>query len=479
MSFVYLVEPMRCFTARMPVTGAIRTWLMPLIVLSLAGALVCCGDSSNSSGAPTLQHIKVTPTPFSTGIGIARQLTATGTYSDSSTAIITSGVTWQSIDTSVATVTNGVVTGVALGSTTVSASLGMVSTSLPVKVTVNAWSQCASMEVPFVSAAALLQTGKVLVVGVSDSTAAAAELYDPSADKWTPTGPMIVPIRVSPAAVLLADGRMLVAGGGASGGGGYVFPSAEIYDPSTNSWSATPDMPSEGAYIDKDTAVLLPNGQVLIAGGASADQEDVSSTADLYDPLANTWTTTARMSVARFFFTLTLLQNGKVLATGGMTPAAGSPPLSFPTASAEMYDPTAGTWTPVAAMNQPRAHHIATLLSNGDVLVIAGDSSSSAAEIYNPNTNTWTEVGNLEIPRTAFTATLLPSGKVIVAGGGLGSGAFSETELFDPVARTWSPAASMETAREGHVATLLENSALLVAGGVGFPPVGATCELYW
>jgi len=113
------------------------------------------------------------------------------------------------------------------------------------------------------------------------------------------------------------------------------------------------------------------------------------------------------------------------------------------------------------------------------VLVISGDSSDSAAEIYDPNTNIWTEVGSLAMPRTAFTATLLPSGKVIVAGGWLGSGALSATELFDPNTGTWSPAASMETAREGHVATLLQNSALLVAGGVGFPPVGATCELYW
>jgi N-acetylneuraminic acid mutarotase len=133
-------------------------------------------------------------------------------------------------------------------------------------------------------------------------------------------------------------------------------------------------------------------------------------------------------------------------------------------------------------MHLPRAHHIAILLSNGDVLVISGDSSSSTAEIYNPNTNTWTEVGNLEIPRNGFTATLLPSGKVIVAGGALGP-AVAETEIFDPVTGTWSPAASMETAREGHVATLLQNSTLLVAGGEASPTggalAGASCELYW
>jgi hypothetical protein len=334
-----------------------------------------------------------------------------------------------------------------------------------------------------VSAAALLQTGKALVVGLDESGSTppvAAELYDPSADAWSPTGPMIVPIRVSPTSTLLADGRMLVAGGAAQGGGGYVFTSAELYEPSTNSWSATPDMPAGGGY-DKNAAVRLSNGQVLIAGGASPDEMDYYNTTELYDPLANAWTTTANMSVVRYYFTLTLLQNGKVLAAGGMTPTYPKPAgfLPAPTASAEIYDPTASTWTPVAAMNLPRANHIAILLSDGDVLVIAGDSSSSAAEIYNPNTNTWTEVGNLEIPRTAFTATLLPSGKVIVAGGESGSGALSETELFDPVTGTWSPAASMESAREQHGATLLPNSTLLVAGGVGSPTAGASCELYW
>ncbi len=456
-----------------------RTCLM-LLVACLAG----CGGSSSSAGAPALHGITITPTPFSTGIGIARKLTATGTYSDLSTAIITSSVTWQSLDSSVATVTDGVVTGVALGSTTVSASLGAVSANLTVNVTANAWSQCASMErATVVTAAALLQNGKVLVVGLDESAstpAVGAELYDPSADAWSRTGPMLVPIRVSPTSTLLADGRVLVAGGAAQGGGGFVFSSAEIYKPSTNSWSATPDMPAGGGYT-KNAAALLPNGRVLIAGGASPDEMDTYNAAELYDPVANAWATTANMSRVRFDFTLTLLQNGKVLAAGGMTPTYPGPVgfLPAPTASAETYDPTARSWTPVSPMNLPRSGHVATLLSNGDVLVISGDISSSATEIYHPSTNTWTEVGNLEIPRTAFTATRLPDGRVIVAGGASGSTALSETELFDPVAGTWSPAASMETAREEHGATLLQNSALLVAGGQASSTASASCELYW
>jgi len=462
----------------------VRSCLMLLIVLLLGGGMSGCGGDSNPSSGPTLQQIKVTPDSLSTGVGIGRQLTAIGTYSDGSTAIITSSATWQSVNASVAVVTGGVVTGVALGSTTISASMGTVSANLPVNVTANAWSPCANMLNTSVGAAALLRSGKVLVVGISGTgTAPASQLYDPVADAWAATGPMLVPIRVAPATTLLADGRFLVAGGAALEGGGYIFPSAEAFDPSSNSWSAIPDTPAGGAYANTG-GVLLPNGQALIAGGGvpgGLDVADASATADLYDPVADAWTTTSHMNVARSSFTLTPLQNGKVLAAGGYTPTNPGPfEYAAPTASSEIYESTTGTWTAVANMNLPRANHVATLLSNGNVLVISGDSSGSAAEIYDPNADTWTEVGNLSIPRLYFTATLLPSGKVIVAGGEYGSGALSSTELFDPGAGTWSPGASMDGARAGHVVTLLQNLALLVAGGgVNSQVPATTCELYW
>ena len=89
-------------------------------------------------------------------------------------------------------------------------------------------------------------------------------------------------------------------------------------------------------------------------------------------------------------FTATLLPNGQVLVAGGSTYAASC------FATAELYNPSTGTWTPTGSMTQPRCYHGATLLQNGEVLVAGGVDSlynspdtSASAELYSPSTGTW------------------------------------------------------------------------------------------
>jgi uncharacterized repeat protein (TIGR03803 family) len=110
------------------------------------------------------------------------------------------------------------------------------------------------------------------------------------------------------------------------------------------------------------------------------------------------------MNVARAGHVATLLPNGQVLVVGGGN-------------SAEIYDPNAGTWTLVASMNDGRSYPSATLLPNGQVLVLGGDPGQTSAELYDPTNDTWTYTGPLNVGRVSHTATLVSQGQVVVAGG--------------------------------------------------------------
>jgi hypothetical protein len=176
----------------------------------------------------------------------------------------------------------------------------------------------------------------------------------------------------------------------------------------------------------RHTATLLPNGKVLVAGGV---RPAYTNTAELYDPLSGTWSTTGSMATARGVHTATLLPSGKVLVAGGRN--------TFSLASAELYDPSSGTWTNAAPLALARYSHTATLLPDGKVLVIGGFLFSggdtialASAELYDPSSGTWSASGPLATARAEHTATLLPNGKVLVAAGVNAIG-FTSAELYD------------------------------------------------
>jgi hypothetical protein len=317
-------------------------------------------------------------------------------------------------------------------------------------------------------AAVLLRSGKVLVAGGVGSSGenGTAELYDPVTGTWSPTGAMSRP-RSGHTATLLPTGKVLVAGGCCS------LSSAELYDPDTGQWTAT------GAMLDDrylHTATLLPTGKVLVVGGQSPSAVPLAS-AELYDPDTGQWSPTGSMSTPRLSHTTTLLPSGKVLAVGGL--GLGPGPVPGPgtfLASAELYDPAAGTWTPAASMLAARAGHTATLLLSGAVLVAGGEAQVPfidalvEAELYDPASGTWRRTRSLFVGRTGHTATRLPSGRVLVVGGTAFFVPFpftvlSDTELFDPESETWSDAGCLVEARDCHTATLLLSGAVLIAGG--------------
>jgi hypothetical protein len=235
---------------------------------------------------------------------------------------------------------------------------------------------------------------------------------------------------------------------------------------------------SMGSARQRHAATVLAGGEVLVTGGYAAG---ILSSAEVYDPLTGEFTGTGTLAAARQNHTATLLASGKVLVIGGEGGAGGGIPL----ATAELYDPATGLFSPAGAMTTARTLHTATLLPGGKVLVTGGLSSHAAAselasaELYDPATNQFTATANaMGAARYWHAAAVLPGGQVLVAGGyGTGGGALASADLFDPATGRFTATQAMTTARYAHSATLLETGQVLVAGGYGGTFL-ATAELY-
>lgn len=342
--------------------------------------------------------------------------------------------------------------------------------------------------------ATLLADGTVLVAGGGKYEAYCtagidfAELYNQVAGSFAPTSPMM-DRRCGQTSTLLQNGKALVTGGFSfdksaclNGGTSPALISAELYDPSSGSFAPTGSM-SEARGLH--TATLLPTGNVLIVGGGNTGggrppfAGDGSATAEVYDPATGTFTPTGNMSTARIGQTATLLLDGRVLIAGGITSGSSGTPL----ATAELYDSITVAFTAAAPMTTPRAGHTATLLPDGKVLVTGGFTDSfgsngfgtDTAEIYDPAKATFRLTNKPMVEgRWAHTAMLLPDGTVLIVGGGS-----SVAETYSASDDSFSAIGLDESDRLGHTATLLKNGSVIIIGGFdyGKGPL-TTAELY-
>ena len=209
------------------------------------------------------------------------------------------------------------------------------------------------------------------------------------------------------------------------------------------------------------SATLISDGKLLVAGGSS--NSIALASAEIYDPLTGKWTPAGIMQSSHYGHTATFLPNGKVLVAGGYTGNGN------PSKSAELYDPIAGTWSLTGPLTDARVAHRATLLHDGRVLVEGGyngSASLSSAELYDSAAGTWSVVGAMSTPRQDHSATLLPEGTVLVAGGDVNSpSALDAAEIYDPTSATWSLLRPLHHARHNHTASLLPNGTVLVVGG--------------
>ena len=361
----------------------------------------------------------------------------------------------------------------------------MMALMLTTTLSFASWTTTGSMRTARAShTSTLLPSGLVLAAGGAgdnNNALASSELYNSASGSWTATGNMNV-ARVSARAVLLPNGKVLTMGGCLSNDcQGSTTTSAEIYNPSSGKWSQTGSMMKARAEF---IAVLLSNGKVLVAGGCTSYDVNgclaVTTAAELYSPSTGTWSPTGALRAARMSMTGTMLPNGKALIAGGQTAASDA------MGSSELYNPATGGFTLSGKLITPRSGHTATLLKNGLVLMAGGENvngvSIANAELYNPSTGTYTSTGNMPSNRQEHVAVLLPTGLVLVSGGanvnGTTTTVLANCATYNPSTKTWTGVSSLKNARVDHTATLLNNGHVLVAGGDDANNELSSAELY-
>lgn len=210
------------------------------------------------------------------------------------------------------------------------------------------------------------------------------------------------------------------------------------------------------------TATLLGDGRVLVTGGVSdASYPRSSPRCEIYDPATDTWTEAAPLAEARQRHTATLLGDGRVLIAGGTDIDPGG---EHPVSSLELFDPLTGSFAPAAALRSPTmGAHAAALLADGRVLLTDG----ASAEIFDPALGTTTAAAAPGERRSGAGAVALSSGKVLWAGGTDGTLLFPVASLlFDPAAGTWAPAGDMVGGRADFALVALPGGRALAAGGL-------------
>ena len=274
--------------------------------------------------------------------------------------------------------------------------------------------------------------------------------------------------------VTLADGRVLVYGDSMDHG----TVRTDVFDPTTNLFS---EVGSSSFTRNDSLGVLLTNGKVLVAGGTTYPNADFSSTssAELFDPLSNSWSTTGSMNIPRRSFFMVRLNNGKVLVGGGIRDKSTS--LN----SAEIYDPATETFSSAPDMpGSNRAGARAVLLSNGNVLVVGGSDGSSlwkSAIIFDAVTNSWSSVSSQMQTEHYLNAAIvtLNDGRVLIAGGQTsGAESVSKTDIFDPVTNTFSAGPELSTPRQGLTAHVLRDGKVVLIGGAAYGSSTNSVDVY-
>ncbi len=299
----------------------------------------------------------------------------------------------------------------------------------------------------------ILLTSSWLLLPLPSRTVSAA-----TAGRIVPTGNTVEP-RFDHTATLLPNGKVLIAAGLARNG--EIEPTAELYDPHTGRFVSVGKMQSPRGW--GSTATLLRNGKVLLSGGGRFSGCDAScylATAELYDPSSNTFTAVRNMTTRRAGANAILLQNGDVLIVGGDDSSGGEH-----VASAELYHPSTGTFSPTGSMHSEGPATL-VLLKSGKVFAV----NDSGGELYDPSTGRFTVAGKLTIGRAKFGTALLPDGRVLIAGGQTG-GAWgprtATTELYDPTSGAFTPGPQMNFSRFKlkKAVVPLDDGKILIAGG--------------
>jgi len=322
---------------------------------------------------------------------------------------------------------------------------------------------------------ALLGTGEVLVVGadnvceVASDGSDSAEVGDPLAGEWSMTA-RLPSRRVGPVVVALADGRALVTAGMTGENEGAIAKSSTVvFDPATRKWASSGLLNT--ARINPAAAVLR-DGRVLVAGGllidGTHDPRGLDSS-ELWDPTHGTWSRTGSLAGPRIGAVAATLADGSVLVVGGF-PSWG-PDVERTTA--ETYDPATGRWTSAGTLAAPRGGFSLVALQDGGALVVGGTRTrtvtedgetvypregTASAERFDAASRTWSRTSDMAKVAGGAAAVTMRDGRVLVVAG-------TDAETYDPATGTWSATIPIPDGRNDASAVLLDDGSVLVAGG--------------
>ena len=347
--------------------------------------------------------------------------------------------------------------------------------------------------------ATVLSNGHVLIAGGIEATAVrfrSTEIYDLTSEKFS-AGPNMSEDRVFQTATVLGGlntpglphaGNILIAGGNPPCDG-----TAERYDPIAKTFTSTGSMtdPNRCTFF---TSTPLADGRVLFTGGLDVDQ-NVLSSAEIYDPSSDSFTSTGSMTTPRWGHSAVPVTDGTgdVLILGGSNCSAQN--CNGFLTSAELFDPATGTFTATLnPLSRDRFFGTANALTiPGNIgipnaVLVAGGSGDNTAELYNPAKQQFTFATNMNFIRFFQAVTALPGANgLTLLTGGSGRNAFdnliplSSAEIFDPVAGIFCGTGDMSIGRAFHSATLVgtgTDARVLVAGGFGDNTSLGSAELY-
>ena len=327
-------------------------------------------------------------------------------------------------------------------------------------------------------AAVRLKDGRVLIIGGTipfvgkcpmacmSPVTASVEDYDPRTGKFSHNGSLSEP-RSGAEALLLNDGRVLVSGG--NGQYGQSLSTLEIYDAAKGT-AVVVKPPADIQKLPVDpTVLLLADGRVLVAGGSYDDLITSSNVTLIFDPASGGFSKGPLMAEDRQGAAATLLDDGRVLIVGGDYYRGL---YGYQNNNAELFDPSHPLSQP--SLPLPMSPVSSTLLSDGRVLVSGWSSYDNgsgcaipiASEVFDPMTGNFAVVGPMKTPRTGSAAIAIKDGRVLVFGGVDSKCAATGTvEAFDPDTGTFQVVASGFPKISDFSATLLDDGEILIAGG--------------
>ena len=308
-----------------------------------------------------------------------------------------------------------------------------------------------------------------------------------SALSWNPANGVFTPIpnnltnMFCNSAVALADGRILAIGGHADFGVGLR--DADIYDPLTKQWTRVASMNFGRWY---PTSTVLPDGRVLAMSGSDTCETCIVATPEIYDPVSNVWTAMPSANFTSAYYPLMfVLPDGRVLEAGATRSAMVTKVLDLTTQTWSVVDPVPHD-AHSAVQYEPGKIMKSGSSADVNVSTAPADSTTFTLDMTQANPQ-WQQTPNMAYARSFQNLTLLPDGNVLtVAGDSTLDGvdyshSVLNAELWSPATKTWRTLAAQQDGRlyHGSAVLLLDGRVLVAGSGRVGPAPQFSGEIFW